>query len=200
MAEKPWEIWSEAEADNLEKAWGPPMRGKGRHQVLVEKVASLIRGKSVLDVGCGLGHLYGAIKNDVERYLGVDSSPAMVRGARSYFGEGPFKVGSAYDLSSVPIFDTVVCLDVVKHVSETWPILEQLWGKTGKEMILVTNIGEKATVRRTSRGKDKYLIYRVETLANLLKLFQKLPDKGKVEQYKFDDRKGTIIFRVTRRA
>lgn len=203
MSKRPWEVWDEEEAAGLERAWGSPEGGKGRHQALVEVVAGLIEGGSVLDIGCGLGHLYGALKSKergIESYVGVDSSPAMVEKATSYFGEGLFSVGDAYDLSDLACADTVVCLDVVKHLPETWPVLEQLWSKAGKCVILVTNVGEKQHTRETSAGEGKYLIYRVETIENLMRLFNKLPSLGKVEQIPFNDAKGTVIFMVYRAA
>ena len=193
---KDWEIWDEAEVAKIEEAWGSPIAGKGRHQRLVEKVASLISDMSVLDVGCGLGHLYYLIRNEVQAYLGVDSSHAMIEKARSYFGKSLFVVGDAYDLSSIPSADTVVCLDVVKHVPETWPVLKELWGKARKQVILVTNVGLKQHTRKTPQKGGKYLIYRVETVKNVMSLFEKLPDIGKIEQVPFDGVKGTVIFRV----
>lgn len=202
MTERPWEIWDKEEVNNIERAWGSPEGGKGRHQALIERVVGLIKGKSVLDVGCGLGHIYGALKHakkvDIETYFGIDSSPAMVEKASSHFGGGLFSVGDAYDLSALSCADTVVCLDVVKHLPETWPVLEQLWSKAEKCVILVTNVGEKQQTRKTPAGGGKYLIYRVETVENLMTLFNRLSDVGKIEQFVFDGKKNTVIFRVER--
>lgn len=199
MSEKPWEVWDEEEATNLESAWGSPKGGKGRHQALIEMVAGLIKGTSVLDVGCGLGHLYGTLKKlDIETYFGVDSSPAMIKKARSHFVKGLFSIGDAYDLSPLPSADTVVCLDVVKHIPETWPVLEQLWSKARKCVILVTNIGEKQHTRKTPARGGKHLIYRVETVKNLMKLFKRLSGVGEIEQFVFDKKKNTVIFRIVK--
>jgi len=199
LSERPWEVWDKEEAANLESAWGSPEGGKGRHQALVERVAGLIKGTSVLDVGSGLGHLFGALSAkevDIETYAGVDSSPAMVEKATSYFGEGLFSVGDAYDLSLLACADTVVCLDVVKHLPETWPVLEQLWSKAVKFVILVTNVGPNQYTRKTPRAGGKHVIYRVETIKNLMVLFKRLPNMKKVEQFPFNGSKGTVIFRV----
>jgi 2-polyprenyl-3-methyl-5-hydroxy-6-metoxy-1,4-benzoquinol methylase len=194
-----WEVWDEDMADQLERVWESPAKGR-RHQALVEAVSKLILGKSVLDVGCGMGHLYRAIKDEVETYLGVDSSPAMIKKAHLRFDESLFVVGDAYDLSTFPSADTVVCLGVLEHVPEAWPILEQLWSKAKRCIILVTDVGPKQHIIKTPRKGGKYLINRIEAIENLMSLFKKLPSLGKVENYPWHHPsfpnigKGTTIF------
>ena len=194
-----WEVWNEKTVDFIEETWGSPTKGNPiRHQKLIETVSKHIEDGSVLDVGSGLGHLYNYLKPKIKTYLGVDSSPAMVKRAQSHFGKHLFVVGDAYDLSPQPMMDTVVCCDVVKHVPETLPILEQLWSKANKQVILVTNIGPVQMIKKTPQGNGKYLIYRVETLDNLTSLFRKLPNLGNVEQIPFEGTKNTVIFKLNK--
>jgi len=52
-----------------------------------------LQGKSILDVGCGLGHLKGYLDRHYPyyaSYLGVDLSDHMVAGAEERFGKGSF--------------------------------------------------------------------------------------------------------------
>ncbi|GAI42487.1 unnamed protein product, partial [marine sediment metagenome] len=73
MDKKSWEVWDDTQADKLVSLWGVPSKErKGRHQVLMKRVSELIVGGTVLDVGCGLGHLFRFLKKDVKSYLGVD--------------------------------------------------------------------------------------------------------------------------------
>lgn len=49
-----------------------------------------LEGRTILDVGCGLGYLKGFLDEQgitYKSYLGVDLSKAMVRGAKERFGE-----------------------------------------------------------------------------------------------------------------
>jgi len=85
---------------------------------------------------------------------------------------------------------------VVKHIPETWPVLKELWSKAREQVILVTNVGLKQYTRKTPQKGGKYLIYRVETVKNLMSLFNKLLDIKKVEQIPFNGTKGTVIFRL----
>ena len=200
MMKRDWEVWDEKTVDFIEQTWGSPTKGNPiRHQRLIETVSTHIEGGSVLDVGCGLGHLYPYLEPKIETYLGVDSSPVMIKRAQSHFGEHLFVVGDAYDLSPQPMMDTVVCCDVVKHVPETWPILEQLWSKANKHVILVTNIGPIQRTKKTPKGDGKYLIYRFETTSNLMTLFHKLSNLETVKVIPFKGTKNTVIFKLNKK-
>lgn len=85
-----------------------------RFENLLEAIdeRGLGRGFSVLDVGCGLGDLWGYLRRsgrEVTRYLGVDVVPEMVSRARRRHPEGRFEVR---DILAEPLterFDLVVC-------------------------------------------------------------------------------------------
>ncbi len=53
-----------------------------------------LKGKSILDLGSGLGHLYGFLRERLKtfRYLGYDLSPRLVKAARKSYPEGTFEV------------------------------------------------------------------------------------------------------------
>lgn len=53
-----------------------------------------VSGKSVLDLGCGLGHLYGFLKDRFGplRYVGYDFSPASLATARAKYPEARFEL------------------------------------------------------------------------------------------------------------
>lgn len=58
-------------------------RGNDYHDALMKKSASLLVGKTALDIGCGLAHLYEALRSRfIERYVGVDNNPLILRMAR----------------------------------------------------------------------------------------------------------------------
>jgi SAM-dependent methyltransferase len=60
-----------------------------------------LKGASVLDVGCGLGDLYGWMRKkrlDV-RYTGIDVTPGMVKLARQQFPAVQFRVQELLDVS-----------------------------------------------------------------------------------------------------
>ena len=193
-SEKPWEVWDSEQVDELMRLWWGPINGKkGRHQKLMKEVSELITGRTVLDVACGPGYLLSFLKKDI-KYLGVDSSPAMISRARSYKRKASFVLGSAYDLSNFENADTVVCVDLIRHLPETWPVLEQLWMKTLISLILVVEIGVKPRTIKSKRPEGKYLINRIETMPNMMNLFYQLPSLKGIEKINFDNL--SCIFRL----
>lgn len=70
-----------------------------RFKILCE-IADL-SGKSILDLGCGVGDLYGFLSQRFKNfeYLGVDPLPDMVLNARKKYSEAIFEQG---DISSTP--------------------------------------------------------------------------------------------------
>jgi len=89
-------------------------------QLVFSRATSLVElaGRTILDVGCGLGYLKGFLDEKgipYKSYLGVDLAPNMVRGARARFGDffqrrdvlaDPFPEGS---------FDVVFLISVLGY-------------------------------------------------------------------------------------
>ncbi len=74
----------------------------------------------VLDVGCGDGAHLRALADRIDRGIGVDLSPRMIRAARRQTRHPSlhFRVGDAERLASVPAasVDTVLCVGVLEHL------------------------------------------------------------------------------------
>jgi ubiquinone/menaquinone biosynthesis C-methylase UbiE len=92
-----------------------------------EALLSLIdlNGLSLLDVGCGMGDLYGLLKKRKmkTRYTGVDLLPEMIDRARESHKGGEFLVGDAFDgnLFAPKSFDVVYCAGVFNLVmGDNW--------------------------------------------------------------------------------
>jgi SAM-dependent methyltransferase len=48
-----------------------------------------VRGKCVLDLGCGSGNFAGLFSDQAQAYLGVDKNPELIQQARSKYGKRP---------------------------------------------------------------------------------------------------------------
>lgn len=71
--------------------YGSPDTLPGKFRILAEEID--FSNKSVLEVGCGLGHYFGLISDDFENveYLGIDISEKMVDAATAHFPAASFK-------------------------------------------------------------------------------------------------------------
>lgn len=71
-----------------------------------------ITGSSILDVGCGLGHFYGMLRENFNdfSYMGIDLSPSMVEHARTYFPDGTFRHRDILSFAPAQIFDYAVTI------------------------------------------------------------------------------------------
>lgn len=153
-----WEPWTnnKLHAEECLKGWGHPspsfkpktigQRGKVHR---TKRVAAHIRGETVLDMGCGVGHLLGAIKTNwgpiIAEYLGLDCEN-MIDLANQCFplDTDCFQVGDVFDISGkkgwapphTGSYDTVTSLQVVQHLPELYTPLQEMWDHTEKRLIV----------------------------------------------------------------
>ncbi len=140
-------VWRGDRINKLEKRYDTVRE----HDLLMRKAAPLVVGDSVLDVGCGLGHLYEYVtklRPDIE-YLGLDQSADILERARARYPSAKFKRGNIYDMN-LPKFDTVACLDVLHHQPALDPALLILLKHARKALIVTIWIHE-----RYESGKHK---------------------------------------------
>lgn len=134
--------WNNLPYEQLKRMFDGWDRGNDYHEALMEKSASLLVGKTALDVGCGLVHLYEALKNRVERYVGVDNNPLILRMARERYPELEIVEADVYDLSELPVFDTVYAAGLYRfQPKKRKGILEML--KHTKNCVVMTYYAEE---------------------------------------------------------
>lgn len=126
-------VWRSSNVSALERWWD----SRPEHDICMKTVAEHIIGKSVLDVGCGIGDLCRYIDSDV-KYLGVDQSNDMLMKAQERTPGTTFIQGNLYNLKLPETkFDTVVCLDVLHHQPALEPGFSNLM-KLTKKCLIVT--------------------------------------------------------------
>ena len=89
-----------------------------------------LAGRSVLDFGCGPGHLFGHLVKQAPTldYFGMDFSPGSVEQAKKKWGGKPqFTGGAAIGAFPVTLdrqFDVILCCEVIEHLDD--PTLEHV--------------------------------------------------------------------------
>jgi SAM-dependent methyltransferase len=88
-----------------------------------------LQGKSVLDLGCGLGHFYAHLRRRgiAVEYLGYDLSPAMIQQCRARFPDQRFESGDFLSYQPASRFDYSVAFGIHNiRVPGARAILEQV--------------------------------------------------------------------------
>lgn len=198
-----WEVW-DLQAKQMRTLYGHPKTVKDRYYELRKQIADMIKGKSVLDAGCGHGHLYPLLPNGVV-YVGFDNSKEMIRIAHEYFPNVTFVYGDVFSCSMYfDKADSVVAVDVLIHLPDIVKPISELWSLTNKCLIFTVKLDKKSEIKKLSRNRfpnetfkfpnNKYLIIRWDTLEDVMKILDKLPNVKEISHYKFDPR--TEIFEV----
>ena len=107
-----WDTIASLQRDNTSK-----------RQVITKRLLSLdLIGKSIIEIGCGLGSAFGGISIPLGRrfkYLGTDVSPLFVEMAKKYWILNTIQA----DVTEIPVedasFDICVALDTLEHVHPT---------------------------------------------------------------------------------
>jgi len=94
---------------------------------LRDLVLARLRAGSVLDYGCGTGHVAVAAAAAGRRVTAVDVAPEMREAARGAAERAGIELEvRAPDELGDERFDNVLCLDVVEHIEDEVPLLAEL--------------------------------------------------------------------------
>ncbi len=87
---------------------------------VVAAVAAGLEPRSVVDVGCGTGHLLRALldRREIAEAAGLDYAAAAIERARRLVPEGTFTVGDLHTFDAGRTFDVVLCTEVLEHVED----------------------------------------------------------------------------------
>jgi len=98
----------------------------------VAAACSLLQPRSVIDVGCGTGHLLGSLVDQVrvepDVVVGVDHSRAAIARARAVLPTARWIVRDLYELTLAERFELVLCTEVLEHVREPAQAVDVLCG------------------------------------------------------------------------
>jgi ubiquinone/menaquinone biosynthesis C-methylase UbiE len=165
------------------------IRGTWGKELDLEKFKFMLKhaGKSVLDVGCGLGAYTRAFKKHGKFVVGVDNDKELILQARRKNG-AIYKVASIYNLPfKSNSFDTVVCSDILEHLEDDLKGLKEAARVCRKNVIVtvpsshVPKIFQLIGVTWCSREDPTHVRYYDEEM--LKKLFKNAGLKYKIYRW-----------------
>lgn len=136
-SEREWEVWDTDKVKNLENVWtkGPGGFTKGARHIIENKEHPIQHKGLVLDAGCGTGCFHEYLSSQFKDYVGIDSSPNMVKRAKEINPKGDFRVDDLYNLSfEVNTFDFVFCHAILNHLPEIGNPIREMY-RVAKHMV-----------------------------------------------------------------
>ena len=114
-----------------------------------------LRVRSLLDAPCGDGYWVNAVPLPVERYIGVDIVPDMIRQNQHDY-EGPGKSFQCLDLTTdpLPCVDLILCRDCLVHMSfqEAVAVIRN-FKRSGSRYLLTTTFSGLASHSDIVKGR-----------------------------------------------
>jgi len=204
-----WEVWTKEYVLALvERDWAAEATSDRPHPSGHMRFIHLMEGDSILDVACGVGHCVYALPDGV-KYLGVDTSIAMLAHAKKRFPEHHFQVGDAYNLKDIPQFDTVIASALLFHLPKIRIPIFQMWSKAKKCLLFDINLlphkGKEVLMEATAAGgimhqhpEGKRLVWNVITYDELYDILLDLKGVKQIIQIQHPKYKKNHLIKIIR--
>jgi len=139
-----------------------------KHQERFRKITSFLKGKTFVDVGCAYGHSTHYMKKMIGGgWTGIDFDKRAIKKAKELFPDIDFKYLPNIDqLKSLPIYDNVVCSEVIEHVENDQLLVDNLISITGKNLVITTPL-------KKVNSKGHLRLYNEEMLLKLFKNYSR---------------------------
>ena len=113
---------------------------KRKHRTRFKNCISYLRGKSFIDIGCGLGHsTYHMKKLLPGNWSGLEFMQEAVKEAEKLFPDITFYYAKDFNfLPACGQFDGVVCSEVIEHVEDDKALISGLISITKKVLVITT--------------------------------------------------------------
>lgn len=174
-------------SDSLYKTLDESLEDQPRQYSLNKFILKYIRGKDILDVGCGSGTLIKILLQKGFEAVGCDSSVSQCKLAKKRLRDAglPSKFIKHISLKKISSnkkkFDTVICLDVLEHIKndmQAIKLLAKLVKPNGELIVLVPAMPEL-----WGKRDEEYGHYRRYTKDSLKSLVSNSELKIKILRY-----------------
>ena len=136
---------------SIRKDLGPVREPSRTYRMRLRAILKHRKGRSVLDVGCGIGHIFGALVGRVKlyEYLGLDSDVIKVMECKKHFHKANFEQANFMCLDLDRKFDTVISENLMHYVNvrDLPAVLVELWSVTDRVLLVCIPIGTRTKKR-----------------------------------------------------
>lgn len=115
-------------------------------------------GESVLDLGCGTGHLTAQIAAAGARASGIDSSPEMIARAQSLYPHLSFTVADAHQFTLAEPVNAVFSNAALHWMTEPQAVIDSVWAALAPGGRFVAEMGAKRNVAALVQGLHQALV------------------------------------------
>jgi len=139
--EKDWDSWSSNRFKKFGDA-GIESQVLPRIKIISEYFKSIFQSNfKILDIGCGAGRYYGAMKDlgliPFLKYVGIDITRGMINESCRRYKEADFRIGDAYELNFPnQSFDMCFLIDIIQRVPDYQPLIKEMYRVSKKYMII----------------------------------------------------------------
>lgn len=111
-----------------------------KHQERFRRITSFLEGETFIDIGCAYGHSTYHLKSMMGgKWTGVDFDRSAVIKAKKLFPDIDFIcLPDTAQIKTLPLFDGVVCSEVIEHVEHDQRLVDGLVSITGKMLVMTT--------------------------------------------------------------
>ena len=182
-------------------------------------VRKFLQGGSVLDIGCGTGHLLRELSDEGREVTGVEPTKELFEYSKKICEKHKkinlYNVGGEHLKELNKKFDNIVCVDVIEHVENDIGILKSAYEVSGKNALFIVLVpafpflyGERdKAIGHLRRYSKKELIEKIENNGfKVIKsrywnalgflfyiLFEKILRKKIPEGHRYRDKKGVTL-------
>ena len=103
-------------------------------------------GETILDLGCGTGHLAADIAQSGAHVIGIDGSPEMIEKARATYPTLQFQVADARAFSFPDTFDAIFSNATLHWIKEAEDVIKNMAASLKPSGRLVAEMGGKGNV------------------------------------------------------
>jgi len=139
---------------------------ESKHNYVSQLAADLVTqlapkpGESILDLGCGTGHLTAKIAESGATVIGCDRSESMIAQAQANYPQIQFQLKNGEELSEINCFDAIFSNAALHWMTDAQAVVQGIANALKPGGRLVAELGGKGNVKTIVTAVEEILVAR----------------------------------------